>query len=586
MNIFSIFTLIGGLALFLYGMNILSSGLEKMAGSKLELFLKRAAKGKIRSLLLGMGITVIIQSSSAMTVMLVGFVNSGIMELGQTIGIIMGSNIGTTLTAWFLSITGIESNNLLVQFFKPTTLAPIMAGVGIFMIMTCSKSNKKYIIGSTFMGFAILIFGINFMSASMSPLAENEKFMGILVAFKNPLFGVLAGTIITGIIQSSAASIGILQALSLTGQVSYDIAILIIMGQNIGTCVTTVIASIGANKNAKRVAGIHIYFNIIGTCICLVLYYGIKACLNIHASSLPISPIGIAAVHSVFNITTTVILLPFSKGLEKLARLTIKDKINVGSDDVIDERVLKVPTVAIAKCKEGLGDMCKLVVNNLYTAEDNITKYNSKTVNKIIEDEERIDKYEDQLGTWMVKLSNKPLSDVDSREVSRILYIIGDIERIGDHAINLVKAGEELSEKELQFSYEAKKDLNKISVAVNEIVDITFNALKNEDVVAAKQVEPLRRVIAVMKNYIKEEHIKRLKIGVCTIEQGIIFNELLTSYVRIADHCSNIAIITVHHNEANFDTHLYMSEISDKAKAEFNDYYDYYSEKYNLNLLL
>ena len=583
MNIFSIFTLFGGLAFFLYGMNIMSSGLEKMTGGKLERTLKRMTKSPIRSLLLGAGITIAIQSSSAMTVMLVGFVNSGIMELGQTVGIIMGSNIGTTLTAWILSLAGVKSDNFIIQLLNPEAFSPIVALIGIILMMT-AKNTKKKDIGNIMLGFSILMFGMSLMSEAVSPLADMPEFAKILVAFTNPLLGVAAGAIFTGIIQSSAASVGILQALSLTGSITYGMAVPIIMGQNIGTCVTAVLSSIGVNKNAKRVAGVHIYFNLIGTIICLSVFYLANIFIHFKFINEAISPVGIAGVHSIFNILTTIILLPFSKQLENLAKLTIKDK---GKDEnekytFLDERLLATPSVAIAECKESTIKMALLVQDILNKSINTLTNYDYKVIEEIIEQERIIDGYEDNIGTYLVKLCSRELSDEDSKEVSKVLHMIGDFERIGDHALNLSRVATELHEKEIIFSNGAKKETEVITAALKEIMELTVEVVRHNDVELATKIEPLEQVIDYLKAESKINHIRRLKEGQCTIEQGFIFSDLLTNYERISDHCSNIAVCTIQVNESSFETHEYLQSIRTEAFGAFSKDYNEFMEKYKI----
>lgn len=581
MNIFSVFTLFGGLAFFLYGMNIMSSGLEKMTGGKLERTLKKMTKSPMRSLLLGAGITIAIQSSSAMTVMLVGFVNSGIMELGQTVGIIMGSNIGTTLTAWILSLAGVKSDNFLIQLLNPEAFSPIVALIGIILIMT-AKSTKKKDIGNIMLGFSILMFGMNLMSDAVSPLADMPEFASILVAFKNPLLGVAAGAIFTGVIQSSAASVGILQALSLTGSITYGMAIPIIMGQNIGTCVTAIISSIGVNKNAKRVAGIHIYFNLIGTLICLSIFYLVNAVVHFTFINEAISPVSIAAVHSIFNIVTTLILLPFSKQLENLARYTIKDKNSDEKYTFLDERLLATPSVAIAECKESTIKMSLIVEDNLSKSIDAFVNYDYKVIDQIIEQENLIDSYEDHLGTYLVKLSSRELSDEGSKEISKILHMIGDFERIGDHAINLSRVATEIHEKSIIFSKQAQEELEIMTAAIKEIISLTVEAVVHNKIDLAKSVEPLEQVIDFLEAELKNRHVKRLKEGLCTIEQGFIFSDLLTNYERISDHCSNIAVCMIQVNESSFDTHQYLKGIKSEETGEFSKAFDKFMSKYQI----
>ena len=581
MNIFSVFTLFGGLAFFLYGMNIMSSGLEKMTGGKLERTLKKMTKSPMRSLLLGAGITIAIQSSSAMTVMLVGFVNSGIMELGQTVGIIMGSNIGTTLTAWILSLAGVESDNFLIQLLNPEAFSPIVALIGIILIMT-AKSTKKKDIGNIMLGFSILMFGMNLMSDAVSPLADMPEFASILVAFKNPLLGVAAGAIFTGVIQSSAASVGILQALSLTGSITYGMAIPIIMGQNIGTCVTAIISSIGVNKNAKRVAGIHIYFNLIGTLICLSIFYLVNAFVHFAFINEAISPVSIAAVHSIFNMVTTIILLPFSKQLENLARYTIKDKESDEKYTFLDERLLATPSVAIAECRESTIKMSLIVEDNLSKSIDAFVNYDYKVIDQIIEQENLIDSYEDHLGTYLVKLSSRELSDEDSKEVSKILHMIGDFERIGDHALNLSRVATEIHEKDIIFSKQAQEEIEIMTAAIKEIIKLTVEAVVHNKIDLAKSIEPLEQVIDFLEAELKNRHIKRLKEGLCTIEQGFIFSDLLTNYERISDHCSNIAVCMIQVSESSFDTHQYLKGIKSEETGEFSKAFNQFMEKYQI----
>lgn len=539
MNYLSFITLFGGLAFFLYGMNVMSNGLSKMAGGKLEKALRKMTESKVKSLLLGAGITIAIQSSSAMTVMLVGFVNSGIMELGQTIGVIMGSNIGTTLTAWILSATGIKSDAIWLQLLKPEVFSPIIALVGIIMIMVCKK-NKQKDIGHIMVGFSILMYGMTLMSSAVSPLAESKQFASLLVAFKNPIIGVLVGTVFTGIIQSSAASVGILQALSLTGSISYGMALPIIMGQNIGTCVTALLSSIGVNRNAKRVAVIHITFNMIGTLVCLSVFYGLNAIFDFQFIHNAISPVGIAAVHSIFNIVTTVILLPFTKYLEKIACKIIKTTDDTREKPFIDERLLATPSVAISECKEHINKMTAVVKNMLSYAMGILFEYDEEEMKRIEEQENLVDWYEENLGNCMVKVVNRELSDSDSRDVSTILQGIGDLERMGDHAYHIAKVARDLDENELVFSKSAKEDLVKMGNSIREIVNITMVAFCCQDKKIAQLVAPMENKIDEEKVKLQERHIERLKRGECTIELGFMFNELVTSYERMSDHCQNI----------------------------------------------
>ncbi|BBF42768.1 sodium-dependent phosphate transporter [Lachnospiraceae bacterium KM106-2] len=581
MDIFSVFTLLGGLAFFLYGMNTMSSGLEKMTGGKLEKALKRLTSNKYKSLLLGAGITIAIQSSSAMTVMLVGFVNSGIMQLHETIGVIMGSNIGTTLTAWILSMAGIKSDNVLVRLLNPESFAPIIALIGI-MLMMVSKKVKKKDIGHILVGFSILMYGMTLMSNAVSPLADMPQFSHILVAFKNPLLGVLVGTVFTGIIQSSAASVGILQALSLTGSISYGMSIPIIMGQNIGTCVTALLSSIGVNKNAKRVAVVHIYFNLIGTVFCLTAFYLVNAFIHFSFIDLSVSPIAIAAIHSIFNLVTTLLLFPFTRQLEILAKKTIRNQDESIEHSFIDDRLLTTPSVAIAECRAATEKMARLVRTTLSTSEDLVYTFSQEKYEMIEENEVRIDEFEDKLGTYLVKLSGKELSESDSKEISKVLHVIGDFERIGDHALSIARVGQELDEKDMKFSDTARKEIMVMTNAVKEIIDITIQSYVEDDVMLAKKVEPLEQVIDLLKAELKDRHIDRLREGACTIEQGFIFSDLLTNYERISDHCSNIAVCVIQVSDSNFDTHEYLQRVKTLDKGLFMERYHDYREKYQL----
>lgn len=581
MDVFSIFTLFGGLAFFLYGMNTMSSGLEKMTGGKLEKALRKMTSNKYKALLLGAGITIAIQSSSAMTVMLVGFVNSGIMELGQTIGVIMGSNIGTTLTAWILSLAGVKSSNFFIRLLNPDSFSPIIAFIGIVLMMLAKKAKKKDI-GHIMIGFSILMFGMSLMSASVSPLADSPKFSSILVAFKNPLLGVLVGTVFTGIIQSSAASVGILQALSLTGGISYGMAIPIIMGQNIGTCVTALISSIGVTKNAKRVAVVHICFNLIGTIFCLSVFYLLNFFLNFAFIDNAISPISIAAVHSIFNLVTTIVLLPFTRQLELLAKKLIHTNQDIEKKIFIDDRLLATPSVAIAECKQYTIKMANLVQKSIIDSVGLVRDFSKEVYDGIEENESFIDQYEDDLGTYLVKLSSKELSDNDSKEISKVLHVIGDFERIGDHALSIARVGKELNEKNMFFSEQAKKEVLTITNALKEIVQITVKSFITDDVELAKKVEPLEQVIDGLKKELKDRHIERLRDGECTIEQGFIFSDLLTNYERASDHCSNIAVTVIQVNDANFSTHEYLQGVKTSDCEPFKSRYQEFSEKYTL----
>lgn len=583
MDIFSIFTLLGGLAFFLYGMNVMSSGLEKVAGGKLEKMLKAMTSNPMKSLALGAGITIAIQSSSALTVMLVGLVNSGIMELGQTIGVIMGSNIGTTLTAWILSLSGIESSNFFLRLLKPESFSPLIALIGILLIMGAKKDKNKSL-GSIMVGFAILMYGMQLMSDSMKPLADMPEFTQILTAFTNPILGVIIGTVFTGIIQSSAASVGILQALSMTGGVTYGMAIPIIMGQNIGTCVTALISSIGVGTNAKRVSAVHISFNVIGTIVFLAIFYLGDFVFRFTFKTEAINPVGIAFCHTVFNIATTIMLLPFAKQLEKIAKWAVKEKI--GRDEApvfLDERLLITPSFAIVECKNLTSTMGIMAKKNFFRSLKMINKFSEKRLEKILRKEPRIDMYEDKLGSFLVKLSNKNLAEEDGREVSKLLHAISDFERIGDHAVNILKVAREMNEKHLEFSPIAKEELKRVVSALSEIMDITTEAFSEDDIEKAKRVEPLEQVIDILISEAKNKHIERLQKGECTIELGFILTEVLNNIERVSDHCSNIAACMIQINQSSFERHEYLHNIKSTGEETFEKMFEEYKEKYITN---
>ena len=585
MDIFSIFTLCGGLAFFLYGMNVMSSGLEKVAGGKLERMLKMLTSNPMKSLALGAGITIAIQSSSALTVMLVGLVNSGIMELGQTIGVIMGSNVGTTLTAWILSLSGIESSNFFLRLLKPESFSPIVALIGILLIMGAKKDKNKSL-GGIMVGFAILMYGMQLMSDSMKPLADMPEFTHILTAFTNPILGVIFGAVFTGIIQSSAASVGVLQALSMTGGITYGMAIPIIMGQNIGTCVTALISSIGVGTNAKRVSAVHVSFNLIGTLVFLLIFYVGNLIFNFKFVTDSINPVGIAFCHTVFNIATTIMLLPFTKQLEKIAIWAVKQKTDKDNETVfLDERLLLTPTFAIAECKSMTDQMAIMAKKNFFLSVKMVTKFSERRMEKILRKEPKIDMYEDKLGSFLVKLSNKDLTEKDSHEISKLLHCISDFERIGDHAVNILKVAKEMNEKQISFSEDAKKELQMVTNALSEIMDITTEAFCENDIEKAKKVEPLEQVIDILIANSKNRHIERLQNGTCTIELGFILTEVLNNIERVSDHCSNVAVCLIQIEQSTFEKHHYLNELKASGEEEFKKNFDFYKEKYIDNTL-
>lgn len=582
MDIFSVFTLCGGLAFFLYGMSVMSSGLEKAAGGRLEQLLKKMTANPFKSLLLGAGITIAIQSSSAMTVMLVGLVNSGIMELGQTVGIIMGSNIGTTLTAWILSLAGIESDTVWLRLLKPESFSPVVAFIGIILIMV-SKDNRRRSAGSIMVGFAVLMYGMELMSDSVSPLADMPQFSAILTAFTNPILGVIVGAVFTGVIQSSAASVAILQALSLTGSITYGMALPIIMGQNIGTCVTALLSSIGVNRNARRVAVVHISFNLIGTLVFLVLLFGADLFLHFAFMDWVIDPVGIAMVHSIFNIATTIMLLPFSKQLVRIANIVIPDAAGEQKFTFVDSRLLATPSVAIAECNNKTIEMARIAKETIVKAISLLDVYNQEVADEVKVNEDKLDLYEDKLGTALVQLSSKALSDTDSRKVSKQLHTIGDFERIGDHAVNLWKAAEEIHEKDIHFSPQAEGELRTLTAALKEILDITTRAFSEDSLSLAKQVEPLEQVIDCLIADIKSNHIARLQNGQCTIEMGFVLSDILTNCERVSDHCSNIAVAQIETAQNTYQAHEYLNGVKNAGNDDFQQSFDHYRACYSLN---
>ncbi|NCB42754.1 MAG: Na/Pi cotransporter family protein [Clostridia bacterium] len=583
MDIFNIISLSGGLAFFLYGMHVMSSGLTKVTGGKLERTLKKMTSNPFKSLVLGAGITIAIQSSSALTVMLVGLVNSGIMQLGQTVGIIMGSNIGTTLTAWILSLTGIESSNFFLKMLKPTNFSPLVALAGVIIIMGSKRSRRKDI-GSIMVGFSVLMYGMHLMSEAVSPLADMPEFASLLVAFKNPILGVVVGAVFTGIIQSSAASVGILQALSLTGTISFGMAIPVIMGQNIGTCVTAILSSIGVNRSAKRVAAVHISFNLIGTIICLILFYGFHGIFHFSFFDTPISIVGIAICHSAFNIFTTLILMPFPKQLEKLAMIMVKDDASEDTYAFLDERLLQSPSFAINECENLVVKMSDIARENVLRAIDLLYNYKQDQFDVIEDYEDILDKSEDKLGSFLVKIAAKDLSDFDSLQVGMLLHGIGDLERIGDHAINISEVAKELNDKQIIFSSAANEEIEILIAAVKEILDMTMLAYKDKDQKLALRVEPLEEVIDVMIVEIKQRHVDRLQKGQCNLEYGFVHADLLNNCERISDHCSNLAIAVLNVSLGKYDAHEYTEMVKSGSNPEFEETFKEFSSKYALDV--
>ena len=579
-TIFNIFTMLGGLAFFLYGMNVMSTGLEKLTGGKLEAALQKMTSNKIKAILLGLGVTVAIQSSSAMTVMLIGFVNSGLMSLDQTVAVCFGSDIGTTLTAWILSLAGVDGKNPFIKMLKPSSFAPLVALIGVIMIMG-AKKNKKKDIGRILVGFAIIMTGMTLMSDAVTPLADSPKFQKILTAFQNPILGVLVGAGFTGIIQSSAASIGILQAFSQTGALTYGMALPIIMGLNIGTCVTALISSIGVNKNAKRVACIHILIKILGTLILLPISLILQNIIHLAIFDQTVGYIGIAVMHSIFNITITILLLPFASMLVKISRIIISDKKSGEAAEAeinhlrgLDERFLKTPAVAVEACRRTTEAMAELTEKTILLALETITSYNEDTAALIIENEDIIDDYEDKINSYLVRISKSSVTGKDSRRVSKMMHCVGNFERISDHAVNLIESAQEMHEKNIKFSAECLNEISVINEAISENINNAFDSYKNDDLAIAHKVEPLEEVVDNLSTELKNRHIRRLQNDECTVELGYIFQDILTNLERISDHCSNIAGCLIETDEKT-NIHAYLHDVKENDETFRNDYRAY-----------
>lgn len=580
MDIFNVLTMIGGLCLFLFGMNLMGQALERRAGGKLQSLLDKMTGSVPAGFLTGLGITAIIQSSSATTVMVVGFVNSGLMTLRQAINVIMGANVGTTVTAWLLSLAGISGSNIWVNLLKPSSFTPVLALIGIVFYMFC-KSGKKKDTGMILLGFATLMFGMETMSGAVSGLKDVPAFASLFLMFKNPILGVLAGALLTGIIQSSSASVGILQALAVTGQVSYAAAIPIIMGQNIGTCVTALISSVGTQKNAKRAAVVHLMFNVIGVVVLLTAFWIVKIVFAPAILDENATMSGIAIAHSLFNILCTAMLLPAGGLLEKLAIRIVPDKGGKEQPVELEERLLITPSVALGRCRAVAGEMARCAGEALHMALTTFENYSPELTESIRENESRCDRYEDELGTYLVRLSAQQLSDAESEEATELLKIIGDFERISDHAVNLLAASEELRSKGLGFSATAEKELKVLIGAVSEILNTAERAFSEKDLAAAAQVEPLKQVIVALKEQMRTRHILRMQQGHCSIEAGFVWSDLLTDLERTADHCSNIAGCVL--DAANHGLNLHETLRAMRADdPDFRRAYGIYAEKYRL----
>jgi len=578
---FDMLSLLGGLSLFLYGMNVMGNALEKRAGNKLKMLLETLTSNTFKGFLLGFIVTLVIQSSSATTVMVVGFVNSGIMTLHQATGVIMGANLGTSITAWILSLTGIESSNFWLRLCKPSSFVPVLAVIGIILFMFQKKQKHKDT-GVILLGFAALMFGMEMMSDAMSGLKEVEGFTSLLTAFSNPLLGVLAGTVLTAIVQSSSASVGILQALAKAGTVTNATAIPVIMGQNIGTCVSAMISSVGASKNARRAAIIHLSFNVIATLILLPIWYLVDYFVGFEFVAENASPLSIATIHTVFKLFALVLLMPASRLLEKLANVIVKEgKTNDGTE-LLDERLIVTPAVAIGQCKAVTVKMAEIAVQSLHDSISLLDSFDEKLFEKIREDEDKVDMYEDKLGSYLVKLTGQDLSETDSLEANKLLHVISDFERISDHALNIAESAEEKADKKLEFSAEAKSELTVLTGAIKEIIDITLESFTANNLDKAIIVEPLEQVVDHIKELLRKRHIKRLRKQECTIELGFVLTDILTNFERVSDHCSNIAacLLEIAHDE--FDVHEYLRSVKAGTEEDFNHYFDYYSMKFAL----
>ncbi|MGN0203120.1 MAG: Na/Pi cotransporter family protein [Coprococcus sp.] len=583
MSVFDILTMIGGLALFLYGMEVMGSGLSKASGGRMERILEKMTGNVLKAVLLGAGVTAVIQSSSATTVMVVGFVNSGIMKLSQAVGVIMGANIGTTVTSWLLSLTGIQGDNLILTLMKPSSFSPVLAVIGVAFLMF-SKNEKKKDIGTILVGFSVLMFGMETMSDAVKPLANVPEFTNILLMFKNPLLGMLAGMILTAVIQSSSASVGILQSLCVTGAVSYGAAIPIIMGQNIGTCVTALLSSIGASKNARRTAFVHLYFNVIGTALFMILFYTLNFVLDFGFVDEIANPAGIAVIHSIFNILATLILLPFHGVLEKLAIATVRDtaeEAGYAAEEeeqadallLLDERFIEKPGFAMENCREVAVRMAELSKKALFTAMELLLDYDEKRAEHVLKLENDVDHYEDKMGTYLIQLSSRNLSEKDSKMLSMLLHCIGDLERISDHAVNIMESAQEMASKGITFSDRGEAELEVYSRAVHDIIEMSVEAFEKDDAALARQVEPLEEVIDQLNDELKGRHVERLRNGECSMEMGFVLSDITINYERVADHCSNIAVCLLRIHENAFDVHQYLDELKENKDEIFRAAY-------------
>ncbi len=588
MSIFDVLSMVGGLALFLYGMHIMGEGLSKASGGRLESLLEKLTNNRIKAVLVGAGVTAVIQSSSATTVMVVGFVNSGIMKLGQAVGIIMGANIGTTVTSWLLSLSSIQGGSFILQLLKPANFSPVLAVIGVFFIMF-SKNTKKKDVALILVGFAILMTGMDTMSAAVEPLKDVPEFTNILTMFSNPALGMLVGALLTAVIQSSSASVGILQALCVTGAIGFSTAVPIIMGQNIGTCVTAILSSVGGSKNARRTALVHLYFNLIGTIVFMIVFYALNAVLHFPFMEGAIDASGIATIHTTFNVFATIVLLPFSGVLEKLATISVRDdKGDKAQSEVektlstLDPRFLDTPGYAISVAKNVTTKMAEAARESIDLAMQLVSSYDPVVGERVIELENAVDRYEDELNSYLLKVSSRDLSEKETHDVTVLLHSINDFERIADHAINVKESAEEKFGRDMNFSDKAAKELEVFTNAIREILDLTMSLFVTEDAKKARHVEPLEEIIDDLSVEMKARHIARLRKGMCTVELGFILQDITTSYERIADHCSNIAVFVMQEDYVDIDTHELMEHIKNSGDIDFEGQKMYYRNKYLL----
>ena len=580
MDIFNVLSLIGGLALFLFGMQTMGNALEKKAGGQLKNVLTKMTNNPVKGFLLGLVVTSIIQSSSATTVMVVGFVNSGIMTLHQSIGIIMGANVGTTVTAWILSLMAVDGAGIMA-FFKPSSFVPVLAIIGVFLLMF-NKKQKNRDTATILLGFAVLMTGMSAMSDAVSGLKDVPEFTNMLTLFTNPVLGVLAGAVLTAIIQSSSASVGILQALSSTGAITFGAAFPVLLGMSIGTCITAMLASIGANKNAKRATFVHLYFNVIGTVVVLALFYGANAVLHFDFVDSIVGEVEIAVAHTAFKVICTVFWFPLIKVLEKLATVTVRDTEEKEHYEILDERLFATPAVAVDRSRTVTEKMAEISVDAITKALSLLNEYKGEYSDEIVKAEKKADKYEDKLGSYLVKVSSLELSDEDSVEATKLLHIISDFERISDHAVNVLSSAEEIEDKKLAFSEKAKAEILTLAAAVEEITQLAYKSFKENDLHAAMMVEPLEQVVDDLRDVIKGKHIKRLQEGRCTIELGFILGDLLTNLERVSDHCSNIAGLVLEMEHKEMDIHKYLRQMKKSPESDYNKLYDAYREKYHI----